>query len=118
MTTVYAWINELFNASFLIASDIDIVTLSGRLGHADKSLTYNVYGHIIKSKEKEAVNKASGGVVSLVEPFGRLILVIPHRFVLRKSYLYGYKGSKLVPSSRKPHSEDLKGIPMYLPVNL
>jgi integrase len=45
------------NASLLISADVDIVTLSGRLGHADKNVTLNTYSHIIKSKEKLAANK-------------------------------------------------------------
>ena len=45
------------NASLLIAAGVDIVTLSGRLGHADRGVTLNVYSHIIKSKEAETANK-------------------------------------------------------------
>ena len=45
------------NASLMISSDIDIVTISGRLGHADKSVTLNTYSHMIKSREKMAANK-------------------------------------------------------------
>ena len=45
------------NASLLVAEGIDIVTLSGRLGHADKNITLNTYSHIIRSKEKQAANK-------------------------------------------------------------
>lgn len=45
------------NASLMIAEGIDIVTLSGRLGHSDKNVTLNVYSHMIKSKEKMAANK-------------------------------------------------------------
>lgn len=45
------------NASLLIAEGVDIVTLSGRLGHADKNVTLNVYSHIIYAKEKKAANK-------------------------------------------------------------
>lgn len=45
------------NASLLIAEGIDIVTLSGRLGHADKNITLNTYSHVIKSKERQAANK-------------------------------------------------------------
>lgn len=44
------------NASLLISQGIDIVTLSGRLGHADKGVTLNTYSHIIKSKEKQVAN--------------------------------------------------------------
>lgn len=45
------------NASLLIAAGVDVVTLSGRLGHSDKNITLNTYSHIIKSKEVEAANK-------------------------------------------------------------
>ena len=42
------------NASLLIAAGMDIVTLSGRLGHSDKNVTLNTYSHVIRSKEKQA----------------------------------------------------------------
>ena len=45
------------NASLLISAGVDIVTLSGRLGHFDKSFTLNTYIHMIKSKETQAANK-------------------------------------------------------------
>lgn len=45
------------NASLLISSGEDIVTVSGRLGHADKNVTLNTYSHIIKSKESQVSNK-------------------------------------------------------------
>ncbi len=45
------------NASLLISSGEDIVTVSGRLGHADKNVTLNTYSHIIKSKETQVANK-------------------------------------------------------------
>ena len=45
------------NASLLISAGVDIVTLSGRLGHSDKGVTLNTYSHIIKSKEAEVANK-------------------------------------------------------------
>jgi integrase len=44
------------NASLLIATGTDVVTLSGRLGHGDKNITLNTYSHIIKSKEEKAAN--------------------------------------------------------------
>ncbi len=44
------------NASLLVA-EIDIATLSGRLGHADKNVTLNTYTHAIKSQEAKAANK-------------------------------------------------------------
>lgn len=45
------------NASLLISSGEDIVTVSGRLGHADKNITLNTYSHLIKSKEAQVANK-------------------------------------------------------------
>lgn len=45
------------NASLLISSGEDIVTVSGRLGQADKNVTLNTYSHIIKSKEAQVANK-------------------------------------------------------------
>ncbi|MCL1829294.1 MAG: site-specific integrase, partial [Oscillospiraceae bacterium] len=45
------------NASLLISAGVDIVTLSGRLGHADKNITLGTYSHIIKSKEEQAANR-------------------------------------------------------------
>ena len=45
------------NASILISSGEDVVTVSGRLGHADKNITLNTYSHIIKSKEEQVANR-------------------------------------------------------------
>ena len=45
------------NASLLISSGEDVVTVSGRLGHADKNITLNTYSHVIKSKEEQVANK-------------------------------------------------------------
>ena len=45
------------NASLLISAGEDIVTVSSRLGHADKNITLNTYSHIIKSKEAQVANK-------------------------------------------------------------
>ena len=44
------------NASLLIAAGVDVVTLSGRLGHVDRTITLNTYSHILKSKEEQAAN--------------------------------------------------------------
>jgi len=41
----------------MIAQGVDVVTMSGRLGHADKNVTLNTYSHIISSKEKQVANK-------------------------------------------------------------
>lgn len=45
------------NASIMIASGEDVVTVSGRLGHADKNITLNTYSHIIKSKEAQVASR-------------------------------------------------------------
>ena len=45
------------NASLLISAGVDVVTLSGRLGHGDKNITLNTYSHVIKSKEAQAANR-------------------------------------------------------------
>lgn len=42
------------NASIMIASNIDIITVAGRLGHADKSTPVRIYGHMLNKKEKQA----------------------------------------------------------------
>lgn len=45
------------NASLLISSGEDVVTVSGRLGHSDKNITLNTYSHLIKSKEAQVASK-------------------------------------------------------------
>jgi len=45
------------NASLLISADVDPVTLAGRLGHAQKNVTLNMYSHMIRSREKAVANK-------------------------------------------------------------
>ena len=35
----------------------DVVTVSSRLGHADKNITLNTYSHLIKSREAQVANK-------------------------------------------------------------
>lgn len=45
------------NASLLISSGEDVVTVSSRLGHADKNITLNTYSHLIKSRETKVANK-------------------------------------------------------------
>lgn len=42
------------NATLMIANHADIITVAGRLGHADKATTARIYAHMLKSNEKEA----------------------------------------------------------------
>lgn len=41
-------------ASILFASGIDVVTVAGRLGHAQNSTTTNIYGHVMKKADRHA----------------------------------------------------------------
>ncbi len=43
-------------ASLLYASNIDIVTISNRLGHAQVSTTQNIYAHLMKGPDRKASN--------------------------------------------------------------
>ncbi len=43
-----------FTATQLIAAGVDVRTVSGRLGHADPSITLRVYSHVLEAKEREA----------------------------------------------------------------
>jgi integrase len=42
------------HASMLIASGVDILTISRRLGHSSPTITLNVYGHLIAGGDDRA----------------------------------------------------------------
>jgi integrase len=42
------------HASQLIASGMDILTVSRRLGHASPTITLSVYGHLLTSEDRAA----------------------------------------------------------------
>lgn len=44
------------NASLLIANDLDVATVSGRLGHADASTTLNIYTHQFRARDQMAAS--------------------------------------------------------------
>lgn len=44
------------SATLLISENVDIRTVSGRLGHAQTSTTMNIYSHQLKKKDEEAAN--------------------------------------------------------------
>jgi integrase len=50
------------HASILIRSGVDVITVSRRLGHANASITLNVYGHLIEGADAAAA-KAMEGVL-------------------------------------------------------
>ncbi len=43
-----------FTATQLIAAGVDIRTVSGRLGHADSSITLRTYSHVLEDKDRTA----------------------------------------------------------------
>jgi integrase len=49
------------HVSVLIRSGVDILTISRRRGHAQASITLNVYGHLFGSADREAADAIAGG---------------------------------------------------------
>ncbi len=45
-----------FTATQLIGAGVDVRKVSGRLGHADPSITLRVYSHVIEAKDREAAD--------------------------------------------------------------
>lgn len=43
-----------FTASQLVAAGVDIRTVSGRLGHADPSITLRIYSHVLEAQDRQA----------------------------------------------------------------
>jgi len=48
------------HASALIRAGVDILTISRRLGHANASITLNVYGHLIEGADAAAARAIEG----------------------------------------------------------
>jgi integrase len=44
------------HASMLIASGLDVLTISRRLGHSKPSVTLDVYGHLLKGADSAAAD--------------------------------------------------------------
>jgi len=44
------------NASYMLASGVDLRTVSGRLGHSKPSTTSDIYSHLLRKTESEAAN--------------------------------------------------------------
>ena len=42
------------NATLLIAQNLDVVTVAGRLGHSDTSTTLNIYAHALRERNQQA----------------------------------------------------------------
>ncbi len=51
-----------FTATELIAAGLDIRTVSGRLGHADASVTLRVYSHVLEAQDRAASEYLGGRV--------------------------------------------------------
>jgi integrase len=48
------------HTSMLIRAGVDVLTISRRLGHAQASITLNVYGHLIEGADKSAADAIAG----------------------------------------------------------
>jgi site-specific recombinase XerD len=57
------------NASFMIASGVDLRTVSKRLGHAQMSTTGNIYAHQIKSADEAAAEALDMLTANKKRPF-------------------------------------------------
>jgi integrase len=44
------------HASALIASGLDVLTISRRLGHASPAVTLTIYGHLFRNRDREAAD--------------------------------------------------------------
>jgi integrase len=51
-----------FTATQLIAAGVDVRTVSGRLGHADPSITLRVYSHVLEAQDRAASEYLSSRV--------------------------------------------------------
>ncbi|MPM35406.1 Tyrosine recombinase XerC [bioreactor metagenome] len=51
------------HASNLIASGVNIVAVSKRLGHSDVNMTLKVYTHLIKETESKLINYVDSSVI-------------------------------------------------------
>ena len=58
-----------FTATQLIAAGLDVRTVSGRLGHADPSVTLRVYSHVVEAKDREAA-AIMGGLLAPSKAIG------------------------------------------------
>ncbi len=48
------------NATFMVASGVDIKTASQRLGHSSTTMTMVIYTHMLKEKKKSAASALDG----------------------------------------------------------
>jgi len=56
------------HASHLIASGLDVLTISRRLGHANPTITLNVYGHLIANTDDRAAQIIETALASVPKP--------------------------------------------------
>ena len=52
-----------FAASYLLAGNIDVRTVAGRLGHSDVTTTLRVYAHLVEGRDQHAAD-VLGGLIS------------------------------------------------------
>jgi integrase len=59
-----------FAASYLIAGNIDVRTVAGRLGHSDATTTLRVYAHLVESRDQHAADLLGGLISGRAAPRG------------------------------------------------
>lgn len=52
-------------ATYLLNDHVDIATVSGALGHAQKTTTLNIYSHVIEKTKKAAIQGQESRILSL-----------------------------------------------------
>jgi len=55
------------HASALIASGLDVLTISRRLGHASPAVTLTIYGHLFRNRDREAADAIEVALRTTVE---------------------------------------------------
>lgn len=50
------------NASLMLAGNVDLKTVSSRLGHAETSTTLNIYSHLLRTAEQQTPNKIDNAI--------------------------------------------------------
>jgi integrase len=56
------------HATQLLAANVPVRTVSGRLGHADAAVTLNVYGHWLEASDQDAADVIGGLLADPIQP--------------------------------------------------
>ena len=74
-----------FAATVAIASGTDVRTVSGRLGHADPSVTLKVYAHAVEARDRELAGLLGAAVLGRQRASHLVAQAEAHRHLLRLS---------------------------------